>query len=205
MIVYLHGFRSSPSSFKARMLAEQLARRGCASLWRCPALPPSPAAAVSLVSGLIEQADDPRRCVLIGSSLGGYYATVLAERHGCACVLLNPAVEPQRDLAPMVGRQSAYHAPDDPDQCFDFKSAYLDELRGMRPVSITNPERYLLFAAKGDEVLDYREMLARYAGCPTRLIEGSDHGLSDFDAHIDAVLSYCLQAAGASAAEPPRA
>ena len=114
---------------------------------------------------------------VIGSSLGGFYATVLAERHGCRAVLLNPAVEPARDLAAHIGELTAWHS----DDRFFFRAEFVDELGSMKPVAVTSPERYLAVIAKGDEVLDWREMAARYAGCSLVLLEGCDHALTGYE------------------------
>jgi predicted esterase YcpF (UPF0227 family) len=197
-LLYLHGFRSSPRSFKARLLAARLQALGLGAHWHCPQLPPSPQAAVQVAGDWVaarpRDAQGVPQAVVIGSSLGGFYATVLAERWGCQAVLLNPAVDPARDLLPQVGMQPFYHAPE---QSFEFRRGYIDELAALRPAQITEPQRYLLLAATGDEVLDYREMLARYAGCRLRLIEGSDHGLSDFAQYLDEVLAFCGIVTGA--------
>lgn len=69
-----------------------------------------------------------------------------------------------------------------------FRAAYLEELRLLMPTRITRPERYGAVIAKGDELLDWREMAARYAGARIKLLEGSDHALSDFEAHLPFVL-----------------
>jgi predicted esterase YcpF (UPF0227 family) len=129
---------------------------------------------------------------VLGSSLGGFYATVTAEATGWPAVVMNPAVDPARDLAAYVGELSAFHTPE---QRFFFRSEYVDELRAMRPAAISRPERYLAIIAKGDEVLDWREMTARYPGVNLRLLEGSDHGLSDFDDHLADILAF-LQLGG---------
>jgi predicted esterase YcpF (UPF0227 family) len=124
---------------------------------------------------------------VIGSSLGGFYATVVAERTGCRAVLLNPAVDPARDLAGAVGTATAWHS-DDP---FEFRPEYVDELRRVAPPPrLTRPERYFAVIAKGDEVLSWREMSDRYAGCRVRLLEGGDHALTDFDAHLPEVIAF---------------
>jgi predicted esterase YcpF (UPF0227 family) len=124
---------------------------------------------------------------VIGSSLGGFYATAVAEHHGCPAVLLNPAVDPARDLAKYIGEQTAFH---DPAERFFFRAEFVDELRAITPAAITRPERYLAVIAKGDEVLDWREMSARYAGCRIKLLEGGDHALSDFDTHLPDILHF---------------
>jgi predicted esterase YcpF (UPF0227 family) len=186
MIVYLHGFRSSPQSFKARLLAERLQAAGRGGEYLCPQLPPSPAAAIALAEALIA-GQPPEELTLIGSSLGGYYATWLAERTGCRAVLLNPAVAPSQDLANQVGTTTAWHN----DEPFEFKPKYIDELEALAVAQISRPERYFLVAATGDEVLDWRDMTAHYALAKQLVVEGSDHGLSDFARQIDAVLAFC--------------
>lgn len=124
---------------------------------------------------------------VMGSSLGGFYATVLAESLGCRAVLINPAVEPARDLARYIGEQTQWH---DPATRFFFDPVYIDELRALRPAIITRPERYHVLMATGDEVLDWREMQARYAGCAGGVVAGSDHALSDFENHVPGILNF---------------
>lgn len=195
-ILYLHGFRSSPASFKARLLEDTLAEQELTSIWACPQLPASPREAAGLALEIARAqlrdragpANDPRRLTVIGSSLGGYYATWLAETLGCKAVLLNPAVRAARDLAPAVGEHRMYHS----DAPFVFRPEYVRELADLRVRRITRPDRYFLVAATGDEVLDWREMRERYAGCRQRIVEGSDHGLSDFSRWLPEVLAFAL-------------
>lgn len=186
MILYLHGFRSSPQSFKARLLAQRMQALGRADEYLCPQLPASPHEAIALAAGIAGTVA-PQQLTLVGSSLGGYYATHLAERFGCRAVLLNPAVQPPRDLEKHIGVTSAYHS----DEAFEFKRDYIDELKALAVERITRPERYFLIAATGDEVLDWREMVAHYPGAQQTVIEGSDHGISEFDRYADQVLAFC--------------
>ncbi|MDE1183265.1 YqiA/YcfP family alpha/beta fold hydrolase [Paraburkholderia sp.] len=190
MILYLHGFRSSPDSFKARVMAARLAELGRSAEWRCPMLPVSPFDAIALAERCVEEALDagaPSRVTVVGSSLGGYFATHLAEKHGWPAVLLNPAVVPQRDLSQYLGEQPLWHG----GGSIVVEPRHLDELRALGVASVTRPERYYLIAATGDEVLDYREMLAHYPGARTTLIEGSDHAISEFPQYLDDVLAFC--------------
>lgn len=192
MILYLHGFRSSPESFKARMMADAMAERGLNEAWACPQLPASPREAIDLAMGMardrLASAASPRELTVIGSSLGGFYATWIAEQLGCKAVLLNPAVNAARDLATQVGEHHMYHsgAP------FVFLPEYVAELAAIHAPRITQPDRYFLVAATGDEVLDWREMRDRYAGCRQRIVQGSDHGLSDFADWMPEVLEFAL-------------
>jgi uncharacterized protein len=185
-LLYLHGFRSSPLSFKAQRVAHWLAtHRPDIHFW-CPQLPPSPREAMALVFDGI--GTWPRGTMAVmGSSLGGFYAGVVAEAQGCRAVVLNPAVDPARDLARHIGRQTTWQKPED---AFYFRAEYIDELQAMTPQTLTRPERYAAVIAKGDELLDWREMTARHAGAHTLLLEGSDHGLSDFEQHLPFVLNF---------------
>lgn len=138
---------------------------------------------------------------VVGSSLGGFYATWLAEHLGCRAVLLNPAVTAPRELSSYVGVSTVYqtNAP------FEFKHGYIDELRALTVQRISEPQRYLLIAATGDEVLDWREMVAFYDGAQQIVIDGSDHGISDFADHADRVLAFCDARTGTADAAAPAA
>ncbi|MGD9833140.1 MAG: YqiA/YcfP family alpha/beta fold hydrolase [Piscinibacter sp.] len=185
-LLYLHGFRSSPQSAKARRVAAWVREHRPDLRWWCPQLPPSPREALAMV--LAGVADWPvETMAVIGSSLGGFYATAVAERLGCPAVLLNPAIDPARDLEKYIGEQTAWH---DPAERFYFRSEFVGELRAMTPAAISRPERYFAVIAKGDEVLDWKEMAARYAGCRIKLLEGSDHALSDFENHLDEIVEF---------------
>lgn len=194
MILYLHGFRSSPKSTKASLLAQAIAEAGHADAWRCPQLPPSPHRAIERANHLIEQRvaegmDPTRELVVLGSSLGGYYATCLAEQWHCRALLFNPVVHAARDLATQVGEHTMWNSP----ERFHFLPEYVDELAEMAPGRPADPARYYLMAAKGDEVLDWREMVDWYRGCELRLLDGSDHGISDFREWLPEVLDRTLQ------------
>ena len=124
---------------------------------------------------------------VIGSSLGGFYATWVAERMRCKAVLLNPAVNPARDLAQYIGEQTSWH---DPAETFFFKPEFVGELRSLEVGALQHPQDYLAIIAKGDEVLDWREMAGRYSQAHLRLVEGGDHALSEFEDHLPAILDF---------------
>jgi predicted esterase YcpF (UPF0227 family) len=183
MLIYIHGFNSSPASAKAQLVKSRLEAMGRGAEFLAPALPPSPAQAASLLDALASRHSG---AAFIGSSLGGYYATWLAEKHGAKAVLLNPAVRPYELLSAHLGVQQNLYS----GERYEFTARHVEELRALEVASIT-PARYLLVAATGDEVLDYRRALDRYRGCRTILVEGGDHGLSTFADHVDAVLDFC--------------
>ncbi len=191
-LLYLHGFRSSPQSNKSVKTATRLAAQNPDVTWWCPQLPPSPREAMELVSHGIAQWSRDSMAV-IGSSLGGFYATWVAETTGCKAVMLNPAVDPARDLKKYIGEQTSWH---EPAERFFFKPEFINELCALEKTGLAHPENYFAVIAKGDEVLDWREMTARYAGARIKLLEGSDHALSDFDDHIDEVLAFLAPKTG---------
>ena len=185
-LLYLHGFRSSPLSAKAVKMAAAVQALHPAVHWWCPQLPPSPRQAMAMLMAGI--ADWPQGSMaVVGSSLGGFYATWIAARTGCPAVVLNPAVHPARDLASHIGEQSAWHSPQ---ETFFFQPEFVQELRDLDAGTLSRPERFYTLIAKGDELLDWREMSARYAGSQGQLLEGGDHALSDFDTHLAGVLRF---------------
>ena len=185
-LLYLHGFRSSPRSAKAQHMAAVMQRTHPEVRWWCPQLPPSPRAAMALVNeGIADWPAD--RMGVVGSSLGGFYATAVAQRTGCRAALINPAVHPARDLARYIGEQTFWH---EPGAHFFFRAEYVEELRALDAGALSQPQRFLVFIAKGDEVLDWREMHARFRPAQVELIEGGDHALSDFPARLPRLLAH---------------
>ncbi|QWE09502.1 YqiA/YcfP family alpha/beta fold hydrolase [Polynucleobacter ibericus] len=188
LVVYLHGFRSSPRSSKAVMTGEAI--KALSTLderveWYCPQLLASPKASMDLVVKYIEESKHDR-LVVIGSSLGGYYTNYLAEKYDCKAVALNPAVRAPKELASHVGMLTSY----DTDEPYDFRPEYIDELKSFQVEKITNPGRYFLLAAKGDELLDWREMVDFYKGAEQLVLEGGDHGIADYPAYLPTVLKF---------------
>jgi predicted esterase YcpF (UPF0227 family) len=213
-IVYLHGFRSSPASAKATRLAAAVAALPPASRPRLivPALPDRPARAMEAIDALASHAHEksgsemdfrrygggrgsnrpeihlrPRFLSFIGSSLGGYYATVAAERHGARAVLVNPTVRPDEDLRAHAGVQVNLHT----GAAFEVTTAHFDELRAMRVARISQPERYFLLVETGDELLDYRQAVAFYAGAYQLLRGGGNHAFVGFETQVPAILRFC--------------
>ena len=185
-VLYLHGFRSSPKSTKAQQMAQRMGTNFPHTTWGGPQLPPSPQAAARLI--LQGTADWPAdRMAVVGSSLGGFYATWLATQRGCKAVLLNPAIDPARDLAKYIGEQSAWH---DPAERFFFAPEFVDELRALEVGPMRHPERVWALIAKGDEVLDWREMTARYPDSPQVVMEGGDHAISTFETYLPQVIEF---------------
>jgi predicted esterase YcpF (UPF0227 family) len=181
MIIYLHGFNSSPQSHKAQVMAKHMAARGLAGRYACPALPPLATEAI----GEIERLEPGGTTCFVGSSLGGFYATYLAERYGAKAVLLNPAIEPHVGLRAYLGEQKNLHT----GKPYNLTEAHLREWQRLFVPRLT-PSRYLLIVETGDEVLDYRQAVERYRGAEQVVIPGGDHSLQSFERHLPRILAF---------------
>ena len=188
LFVYLHGFKSSPLSNKAQLTKaaiEQRIQLGEQITWYCPQLPASPREAIEMVRDYIH-GQTFSTLSFMGSSLGGYYATHLAEQFPSRISLLNPAIEPARDLEKYIGEQKSWHQ----DEVFHFLPEYIQELQDIYVKNITQAERYFLLAAIGDEVLDWREMVSKYPGARQLILEGGDHAISDYPNHLNQLMDF---------------
>ena len=183
MLIYIHGFNSAPSSFKARLVGERMRALGRENAYRVAALPHRPAQAMALLRELVERHPG---AALIGSSLGGYYATWLAEHYALRAVLVNPAVQPNALLRGYLGPQKNLYT----GAAYELSAQHIEELEALDVASIT-PERYLLLTRTGDEVLDYRLAVEKFHGARQQVIPGGDHGFGDFAEYLDSVLEFC--------------
>ena len=185
MLIYIHGFNSSAQSGKAREMAAWLAARGLAEAWACPDLPHRPAAAIALLEDLI--AGSRGRAKLVGSSLGGFYAAWLAEKHDLRAVYINPCVACHDKLAGEVGQlQKNWHTGEE----YAFSAGHRDELAALRLDRLTRPDNHLLLVETGDEVLDYREAVEYFAGARQIVLDGGDHGFSRFAEYLPTIVEF---------------
>ena len=183
-VLYLHGFCSAPASLKARLLADVLAARGLADRFFCPALSHVPFDAIAQAEAIIEAQPGP--LTLVGSSLGGFYAACLAERYSLRAALVNPLVTLPQPYDSFIGEHLNLYT----GERFNFTAEHVDQLQALETPSVT-PENYLLLVETGDEVLDYRQAIARYAGCRQMVFEGGDHSFTHFAELLPQLLEYC--------------
>ena len=157
-LIYIHGFNSSPASHKAGLLRSVFEQAGCPERLVVPALPPSPVLAMAELDAAIAGAGP---VALVGSSLGGFYATWLAEHHGLKAAIVNPAVRPWRLLDKYTGIQHNYHT----GEAYQFDPAWLEQLRRYEVAELTQPENLLLLTQTGDETLDWEDGWDYYGDC----------------------------------------
>jgi uncharacterized protein len=182
LIVYLHGFNSSPQSHKAQVMQRYMRERGLDKEFACPALPPLPTEAIHAAENLIA---GKKNLCFVGSSLGGFYATYLAEKHGLRAVLINPAIDPHIGLRAYLGPQTNLHT----GEPYELTEAHLSQWERLYLPRITL-RRYLLIVETADEVLDYRKAVERYAGAEQLVIPGGDHSLQSFPQHLARILEF---------------
>jgi predicted esterase YcpF (UPF0227 family) len=186
-LLYLHGFTSGPQSRKVQALAARMAQLRLADRLSCPQLPASPATAIALADGIVRQKLGAGETVtLVGSSLGGYYATWLAEKHGLKAVLVNPAVVAAIELERYLGPQTWLYS----GEPFEFTSRHIEELRALEVPHLADPARYWLLAEEGDETLDHLQAVRRYAGARQTVLPGGDHSFTRWDDYLDRILAF---------------
>lgn len=186
-LIYLHGFTSSPASRKAGMLGDYIRGQAPDLRYVVPALHHRPAQAVSQVQWHC-LGKDPADLTLVGSSLGGFYATVVAEKVGCQAAVINPAVHPQRLFERHLGPQENLHTK----ERFEVTREHIAELAALDPPAITRPGRYWLLAETADEVLDYREAVAWYAGAFHSIVRGGDHAMQSFPEFVPDLVDWAM-------------
>ena len=186
-ILYLHGFNSSPESHKARVLRDYMNLSGLGDRIDIPEIPPVPAAAIELLQQHAETILKHSGLSLAGSSLGGFYATWLAEKYNCPAVLINPAVRPHQILSKYLGENTNYYTA----ESWVLDEVHINQFHELYIENISHPHRYLLMLQTGDETLDYREAIEKYAGCPSIIEQGGSHEFSGFERHLDEILEFC--------------
>ena len=186
-ILYLHGFNSSPQSHKASVLHDYMKRLGLDECLVIPAIPTVPDEAIELLQHCADDLCKEDELAVAGSSLGGFYATWLAEKYSCPAVLINPAVKPHVLLKKYLGENRNYYT----DHSWVLDESHIEQFRRLIIDDISEPQRYLLMLQTGDQTLDYREAMMKYEACPSIIEQGGSHEFSDFEKHLDKILSFC--------------
>lgn len=186
MIIYIHGFNSSAASHKAQVLLKRFKELGREDEIIIPTLSSIPSYAMAELKALLEQ-NISKNIAFVGSSLGGYYATWLADRYDLPAVLINPAVKPYELLGEYLGKNINHYSGEE----YELTAEHIEELKELDVEYISKPHRYLVMLQTGDEVLDYSQAFVKFAGSRMIVEEGGDHSFSSFDSHIDTILGFC--------------
>ena len=179
MILFIHGFTSSSRSRKAQVLKEWLAEQGREEEWVCPDLSIDPTEAMTHLSDIIEKSaqQEGQSVKLVGSSLGGFYATLLSAKYDLKAVLINPAVNAGLSLRRGIGFHEAWHSEEE----LEFTQAHVDALNAMTLLSPKEPDNLFVMLERGDETLDWKKAAAYYQDCHQLVYRDGDHGFTRFD------------------------
>ena len=183
-LIYLHGFNSSPASQKAQALWQAACAHGVAEQVRIPALPNNAEQAIALIEAEIAAAETP--VTLVGSSLGGYYATYLAKRHGLKALLINPAVRVSRYFSRYLGAQRNYYSGEE----WELTPAHVAQMAALEIPAPQDAARVVVWLQTGDETLDYRDAAAYYHACTLDIQLGGDHSYQGFAERIPELLAF---------------
>lgn len=185
-LIYIHGFLSSPRSLKALQVQAWLQAHRPDIRYECPFLTPYPGQVQRQLEALV-QALQPQPVYLLGSSLGGYWATWLAEQFDLRAVLINPAVRPSMLMPEFLGATlQNYHTAD----TYQLTPAHIDEIRAVDTPQLQRPANYWVLLQSADETLDYRRAVAKYRACRQLVEAGGDHGFQGFERWLPAILDF---------------
>ncbi|PTB33784.1 esterase YqiA [Photobacterium phosphoreum] len=186
LLIYLHGFNSSPSSLKAQQMLAYCREHRPDIKAIAPQLPSYPAQASQYLAQLIEQYNDHYTIGVVGSSLGGYLSAWLSERYQLSAVLVNPAVTPYQLLVDYLGPQQNPYSGEN----YVLEPQHIDELKALDVITITQPQRLWVLLQQGDEVLDYRQAALKYAHCRLTIEANGDHSFCDFERFPATILQF---------------
>lgn len=185
VVVYLHGLDSSPGALKATQVGDYIAEKAIATDYLRPAIPDQPDKAIPVLNTLMQSLAGRRVC-LLGSSMGGFYATWLAEKYDCQAVLINPVVRAHERLHTYLGKQTNPYSGEQ----YELTTAHIETLQSLYFETVKTAGRYLLLLQMADEVLDARQAQAYYAGCRSVIEPGGNHRFQGFERHLPQVFSW---------------
>jgi len=189
LLIYIHGFNSSPDSFKAKELLSYLTQYQLQEYYLVPTLGHWPQESIAQLETIIQQylaQHHSGKIALIGSSLGGYYATYLAEKYELSAVMINPAIRPYELLDDYIGENKNYHT----DESYELTKEHMHQLKAIDVLPITRPERYLLLTQTNDETLDFQQGVEKFRLSPSIIQHGGSHGYDGFIAMIPTLLKF---------------
>lgn len=186
MLLYIHGFNSSSQSHKATVMAEYCAEHRADIQVVTPQLPSFPALAAAHLQAIVEQYKEQYQIALVGSSLGGYLSTWLNAHYGFKAVVVNPAVKPYELLSDYLGEQVNPYT----NEHYVLEEKHIDELKQLDVAAISKPSDFWLLQQTEDEVLDYRQAVAKFQGAKQTVEEGGDHSFVDFERYPQKIIEF---------------
>ncbi|EGQ7929118.1 esterase YqiA [Vibrio vulnificus] len=186
LLLYIHGFNSSPLSMKANLMREYCEQHRPDIKVVVPQLPSFPQAAAECLLEIVQRHKTTHRIGLVGSSLGGYLSTWLNAEFGFRAVVVNPAVKPYELLADYLGPQTNPYT----HESYTLEARHIDELKALEVKEVANPESFWLLQQTEDEVLDYRQAVEKYVGSAQTVEEGGDHSFVGFERYPERIIHF---------------
>ncbi|EGR1271868.1 esterase YqiA [Vibrio parahaemolyticus] len=186
LLLYIHGFNSSPLSMKANLMREYCAQHRPDIKVIVPQLPCFPEQAAQLLLDIAEQYKDDYNIGLVGSSLGGYMSTWLNAKYGFKAVVVNPAVKPYELLVEFLGEQTNPYT----HETYTLEACHIDELKALDVQSIASPNSFWLLQQTEDEVLDYRQAVDKFAKAKQTVEQGGDHSFVGFERYPAKIIEF---------------
>jgi len=191
LLLYLHGFLSSPQSKKAQQTIKYCQQIGMGDFINTPSLGSGPAETIAQLQSIVE-AHGREKLVLMGSSLGGFYATYLSEFYQAPAVLINPAVRPFEHWEKHIGEHKNYYS----DEVHVVTKSHINELRNLFVNELTNPDNIMALVQTGDETLDYRLAVEKFEKAHCLVREGGNHSYEDYESELPMIFEFLLSRIG---------
>ena len=186
LFLYIHGFNSSPLSFKAQCFSQFITTKYTDDRCYTPSLSAFPVVAIRQLSMFIEQHLEQSKVALIGSSLGGFYATFLSQKYDLPAVLINPVVNPHKLLINYLAKNKNYYT----EQKYELSYEHVKQLEALIVKQPTFPEKLMVLLQKGDDVLDYHLAEREYARSHLLVEAGGNHSFENFSRHCDTIYTF---------------
>ncbi len=186
LLLYIHGFNSSPLSHKAQVMAEYCKVHRPDIKVIVPRLPSYPSQAAEFLVQLVEEYKDTHQIGLVGSSLGGYLSTWLNHQYGFKAALVNPAVKPYELLVDYLGKQVNPYTQEE----YFLEEKHMEELLVLQVETLHSVDDLWLLQQEGDEVLDYRQAVDKYSACKQTIEKGGDHSFVNFERYPEQIIQF---------------
>ncbi|PFG45276.1 hypothetical protein ATG66_3555 [Vibrio sp. ES.051] len=186
LLLYIHGFNSSPRSMKANLMREYCAKQRTDIKLIAPQIPCFPGQAAQRLLDIVEQYKSDYKIGLVGSSLGGFMSTWLNTKFGFKAVVVNPAVAPYELLIDYLGEQTNPYT----HETYTLEACHIDELKALDVQSIASPHSFWLLQQTGDEVLDYRQAVDKFSGAKQTVEQGGDHSFVGFERYPAEIIAF---------------
>ena len=189
-ILYIHGFNSSPLSVKAEQARKYFLTHFPEITFYCPQLASNPKGAIEQLEAIIQSSQSHSSWYLMGSSLGGYFASYLSGKYNFPCILVNPAIKPFELLEDYLGEQVNPYT----EEVYQVTKEHMVALKAIEPTApdfdTQKKNNYLVMVQTDDEVINYQQAVEKYQHCQLIVEQGGDHSFVGFEQHLPTIADF---------------